>query len=87
MRPLPPAPATAGYLGHDEVFVRGGRILRSFPTYVDRSGMRIDRQWNAERALDGEWPVKSDPDHNASPSGKTLELGFDRATGGWREAE
>lgn len=87
VRPLPAAPATAGYMGHDEALVRGGQIIRSFPTYVDRPGLRIDRQWSAERGLDGEWPVKSDPDHNAGPSGKTVKLGFDRATGSWRELE
>ncbi len=87
VRPLPTAPPTAGYMGHDEVLVRGGQIIRSFPTYVERAGLRIDRQWNAVRGRDGEWPVKSDPDHNAGPSGKTVELGFDRATGSWRELE
>ena len=83
--PLSPLPSTAGYMGHDRVHVRGGQVIRSFPTYVNRSGLRVDRQWSAERGVQGDWPVKSRPDTNASPSGKTIELGFVRATGSWRE--
>ncbi len=85
VRHLPPLPSTVGYMGHDEVVVRRGQVIRSFPTYVNRSELRVDRQWNARRAANGEWPLKSGQDTNTSPSGKTVELGFDRTTGRWRE--
>ena len=85
VRHLPPVPSTIGYMGHDDVLVRGGQIIRAFPTYVNQSALRVDRQWSVQRGVNGGWPLRSRPDTNASPSGKTMELGFDRTTDSWRE--
>ena len=83
---LPPVSSTRGYMGHDEVHVREGRIIRSFPSYEDHSPMRVRRQRNAGRGTDRESSPRARPDPNASPSGKTVRLAFDRATGSWQES-
>lgn len=73
VRALPPVASTPGYMGHDQVTVRNGRILRSFPTYLDGT----DRPGTGEG-------VDPRPDTNAHPTGRTMILAYDREEGRWR---
>lgn len=81
---LPQTSPAPGYMGHDVVTVRDGRVVRSIPTYVDRPSLRMDRQWTPGRGLEGRAPIRKRPDTNASPSGETQELWFDLASQRWR---
>lgn len=72
------------YLGHDRVSIRNGAIVRAFPTYIDDVRPRVSQQWTIRNGMRGESPLKARADANADPSGVTVEVTFDTATGRWK---
>lgn len=82
--PAPDAAWLAGTMGHDSIDVRGGRLLRTLPTYVDARRLRLDHGWKPGDVLAGEGPLALDPDANSSPSGPDRVLAYDAAGRVWR---
>gem|GEM_PF-3103878 len=80
---LPPIPTVQGYMGHDSVSIRNNSIIRSFPTYANKQGIRINRQWQAKDGVKGQIPVKVRSDSNVDPSGSTVEFQFNYLAGKW----
>lgn len=70
-----------GYMGHDEVRIQDGSIVRSFPTYIGEDKVRIDRQWEMKDAARGKLPIRKERDSNSNPSGTTKAFRFDRKAG------
>ena len=82
--PEPPSSLTSGYLGHDQVSLENGSIVRRFPTYVDSSGLRIDKQWSASDLIHGgKLPIKRSPDSNSEPSGRSGALSYSVTANKW----
>lgn len=83
--PDPPNALMADYMGHDSVAVRNHEIVRRFPTYIDNSKVRIDRQWQPADLVNGSsLPFKVEPDSNASPSGRDTSVIYSVKSGKWR---
>ena len=83
--PHPPGELTPAYQGHDRVTVSGTTLTRSYPSYVDRSAIRIDRQWSpTDLVKSGSTAIKASPDSNAAPSGSDEEIHFSFLSQTWK---
>ena len=82
---LPDLPATLskGYMGHDRIDVIKGKIFRGYPKYVNNKAIRIDKNYDILKAIEGKIPVKIDPDSNVNPSGGYVEVIYDVQTNTW----
>ncbi|MFT5129772.1 MAG: hypothetical protein ACI8W8_003401 [Rhodothermales bacterium] len=82
--PDPPTELTPGYSGHDRVTVAGTRLTRHYPSYINSTKIRVDRQWSPSDLARGESPIKASPDSNAAPSGADEEVSFSFASQTWQ---